>query len=430
MIRTAIAIAAMTAMLPAPATAQGCRSTPGAPDTLPPPRVVSYSVTRESGPPADRAKEGREPSVVGGHPTEGRFLFDIRLDRDVPSHCPIKFDLVDPRDPAPTRAPGVGAEVLRAVSIEELRNVLEVFTDGTNRLVLALRSRPALTGSQRRHDLSFRLGGREGGQPTHPFTLTRLPNGQASLTSSAASVPGGPANQVELTVTLPATIDPAAMVEREMVRFTVVPPSAGAFRPINVDRTREEASDQISVNLSPMRAVMKFVPAPVGQTVTVTLQADLFDTRLSQPITITPDPNSCRPEGSYEVEAGAVIVTIINRGRIACPRFGITVRDWNSQRPYGPGVVEPLLPAPQGAAIPGLRGGLATRGITPPMKSLPTLPGADRIRFEGRYTVPSPYPVAGSQVTVSLMSVDNSLPPITLAPLVFTAADVAAMRGS
>ena len=152
------------------------------PDSPPVPTFASYTVTRSSAPEGERSTGAHDVTLTGGDANDGEMRVDITLSSDLPRNCPTAVWIVDPAvSPADQlRGGGEVGKVFRFADSERVQTMADnrVFPfvarlkgDGTNRLVLRLRT----LGQYGDHTARLALMIRAGGQDRYyPFTLTRL----------------------------------------------------------------------------------------------------------------------------------------------------------------------------------------------------------------------------------------------------------------
>lgn len=424
--RVAMAAAAMLACPPAWADVPCPSEDNRQPDSPPYPTITNYTVTRSTAPAGDRTSGSHDVTVIGGDAVEGAMRVDLQLSSDLPRNCPLIVAIVDPAVPDSDQRLGGGdvAKVLRIVEADRIQVMAANRTetgyhqfwlkgDGTNRLVLHAKTRGQFG------DHTARLGLRIRGQgPVYPFTITRRGLPDMTTTLSTGTTRFG--NTVEVVTMLPFTPGPG-MID-EAVTFTVKPAGAGNFRRLNqLQSLAPTLTESLDADLTPRRAIVRFVPAGVPRTLNAVITATLMGRSNALPIIIRPVPTPCKPKGAWEVIKGGLKLTVTNEGELPCPRLQVTVAaaplNVSSNSSYWTTQIFPSPETPEAA----------TRSLAPLVRAAPPST-AEPISWTGSYTIAGPAPATGAIVTATLRPEDGTFPTITLPPLAVPAASIGKSR--
>jgi hypothetical protein len=403
-------LALFAACMPATAWGQACPTNDrrGANSEVPMlPTVVSYAVTRTTGPANERERESHEVTVIGGDATEGDVRIDMRLSAEVASNCPLSVDIFDPALSVERRTRGEAGAVSRVLQRASIV-AQPRYSDGSNRLVLFLGTLATL--GNRIDTLAFTIGSSVSNVPTpsYSFTLQRRPIDMV-LTSSATSGTGG--TDVTLTATLPGSLDSHAF--EAPVQFTVEPAAAGTFRRPGASAASARGEVDVNFAMSPPRAQVIFEPAQLATPLAATISARVAGGVKSVPFTVLRGPAGCRPVAEYKRVPDGIELTITNAGELPCPSFRAEMRKGPSTLLDTEGVPV-IAPTPQQVFKPGapLLDTRLRQSLASPVTTSPPLPTS----WTGLFRINTVTLPVGTILGTKLIANNGSILPVELAP--------------
>jgi len=371
------------------------------------PTVVSYAVTKVTGPANERERESHDVTVIGGHATEGDFRIDMRLSAEVPSNCPLPLEIFDPTLSLARRAGGESGSVNRALRRTTVA-ARPHYSDGSNRLFVVVGTLAAL--GTRTDTFAFTIGSSVTTVPTpsYPFTVQRRPIDMA-VTSSATSGTGG--TDVTITATMPGSLDPYAF--EDPVVFTVEPASAGIFRLPGRSNASQRGEVMVNFAMSPPRAQVVFEPAQSETPIAATISARVAGGGKSVPFTVLRGPIACRPVAEYKRVPDGIELTITNTGELPCPTFRADMRKEPSIL-MATESVPAIAPIPQQAFKPvaPLLDMRLRQSLASPVTTSPPLPTSWTRLFRINATS---LPV-GTVLGTKLIALNGPMLPVELAP--------------